>query len=778
MIDAITWYLALLLAALAALPLGWSWFRHLPDRGWGLMRALGLLLMGSLAWLGGIAGLWRLSAGSGVAAMLLIGGLGLWTLQRWGGGLSALGAWLRAERRTILAQELLFFVAFAFWLWFRLHDVEGIQNTERPMDFALLNAILRGGELPPNDPWLSGFSISYYYLGYLIIAQLIALVGVPSGIGYNLGMATLAALTIGGAFSLGYALLRDELQPRTALLAALVTPLWLALSSNLTGLLTLAYHHRLLPDSLFTFFNVHDLTPGLGSRGNISGWWWWPASRTVSDYGVDGGRIEIIDEFPFFSFMLGDMHPHVLALPFALLVIGIALNSYRAGLLSAPARWRRALLPAESWGRPSSGWLWFLLSALVAGAFVLLNTWDWPTVLTLLAGGWLLALWARAEGAGEEEDESRGLWWQPWGISAVALLLASVLLYLPFHLGFGSQADGIRLSRHFTYLPHYLLMFGLFWLVLLPFVLSQLGPIRRWVAAVGGNGWPALLLVVPALLGVVLQRWSMALIAAFLGLTLLALWAQRHDNGRDAAGTRRFTLALTALALGLTLVPEILYLQDHFGNRMNTIFKLYYQAWTLFALAATFAVVYLFRRLPTPIGLPWFLVVTLLSALTLWYPATTLTTKVNAAGPAHWDGRFWMAEGGSADQDRFAAIEWLNQLPNEVVIVERAGGAYNPRESALSGFTGHSTLLGWQNHESQWRGGNALFAERPAVIDEIYSTRDATRLRQLLADWQVDYVAVTDHERQQYGLTDDQLRTLDEVLNPVFQQGSVTLYGW
>lgn len=59
--------------------------------------------------------------------------------------------------------------------------------------------------------------------------------------------------------------------------------------------------------------------------------WWWRASRVIQDYDIVGGFREVIDEFPFFSFLLGDLHPHVLAIPFGLLAVSVALNIFRGG---------------------------------------------------------------------------------------------------------------------------------------------------------------------------------------------------------------------------------------------------------------------------------------------------------------------------------------------------------------------------------------------------------------------------------------------------------------
>jgi uncharacterized membrane protein len=211
MIHFYIWYFVLTCFGLAALPLGWTWFRYLPDRGWGLFRPLGLILVSFTVWFLGSLGFLRLGAGSGMSGLLVLFGLGVWFLKRWGGGFSALYLWMRHHYVQLLIQEGLFFLIFAFWTSYRVHDSWGVaHHTEQPMDFAFLNAILRGGELPPNDPWLSGFAISYYYLGYLMIAQVTALAGIPSGIAYNLALATLAALASVSIYSLVYNLVASQ----------------------------------------------------------------------------------------------------------------------------------------------------------------------------------------------------------------------------------------------------------------------------------------------------------------------------------------------------------------------------------------------------------------------------------------------------------------------------------------------------------------------------------------------------------------------------------------
>lgn len=859
MSDLLRWYLTLTAFQLATVPLAWSWFRFLPDRGWGVARPLGLLVGGFLVWSLGHLGLLTLGAGSGLVILVALPAAGFWLAARAGEGPADLLRWLRGNRR-LLGQEILFLGLLLFWLWYRTHDTFGIAHTEQPMDFALMNALLRGGELPPNDPWLSGFAISYYYMGYLIMAQLTALSGVPAGVAYNLGLMTLAAMVGQGAFSLTFALLQGIwAEGRRALLAAtaLLAPLFILGISNLTGLLSVLYYRGYGADALFNRLGVNGLTVENGVREPQAGWWWWNASRTVSDFDAAGNRLEVIDEFPFFSFLLGDMHPHVLALPFALVGIAIALNGVRA-LADPGPRPEGAHFPPEAASRPALTRPLFLLSAVVVGGMAMLNTWDFPTSLAVVAGGWLLAVPALS-GAARETGLRR------WAARAALLAAAALLLYLPFYLGFRSQAEGIRLSPYRTAVGQYLLMFGFFWMLLLPLVLTQLSRIAAALRTVGGrtaaliglmlvadglvllflsrlaladgvlallaaafwaliplaalslrpDGEPTPLFVaqlagVPLLLGLLTAAWTLALTAALLALLLLALWALVGELFPGTAATRLpraavdarsplvaggseaatvadiaprpplsglmllFTLALAALAILLTMGAELFFIKDGFGGRMNTVFKLYYQAWLLLALASPPALLYMARRLPAPARLTLLAATGLLTAALLWYPVEALRSKADFSAPARWDGRFWMA---TADPDRYAAIEWLEQLPEQVVVVEMPGGSYRAGESALAGWTGHSTLLGWTGHELQWRGSVDEIARREPIIQEIYTNPDPDLTRLLLEQWQVDYVAVTPAEVARYNLTPAQIDKFYQFMTPVFEQGEVRLFG-
>jgi uncharacterized membrane protein len=213
MLHALLWWLVIQVLALAGLPLAYRLFDSLPDRGYAFAKPVGLLVTSYALWVLTTLGFMRNRWGAIMGCILLVGGGGWWFYRRVVEVDLAsaqeprqplpLRDWLLHNRQLILGSELLLALAFLGFVVFRAYNPE-IVATEKPMELAFLNAILRSDTFPPHDPWLSGFAISYYYFGYLMMALLTRLSGLPSSITFNLMQATMFAWTVGGAFSLGY----------------------------------------------------------------------------------------------------------------------------------------------------------------------------------------------------------------------------------------------------------------------------------------------------------------------------------------------------------------------------------------------------------------------------------------------------------------------------------------------------------------------------------------------------------------------------------------------
>ena len=136
-----------------------------------------------------------------------------------------------------------------------------------------------------------------------------------------------------------------------------------------------------------TFWKWLDLQDLRTAPGLPLGWmperfyWWWRASRVITEYNLAGVWHEIIDEFPFFSYLLGDLHPHVLAMPFDLLAVGVALNLFMGGWKGETnlGFYRLPVRPAG-----------LFFGALVLGGLAFLNTWDILSGFALLVGAYAL----------------------------------------------------------------------------------------------------------------------------------------------------------------------------------------------------------------------------------------------------------------------------------------------------------------------------------------------------------------------------------------------------
>ncbi|HFQ92768.1 MAG TPA: hypothetical protein ENK32_02070, partial [Anaerolineae bacterium] len=459
---AIKWWLALLVLGAAVLPLTFTLLKRLPDRGYAFVKMVGLLLVSYLFWLLGSLGFVGNNLGGILVGLLAAVLLSYLAYRRDG---AELRGWLRQNWRQVLLTELVFAVAFAFWVWARSQN-PAIAATEKPMEFAFLNSAGRSPAFPPYDPWLSGFGISYYYFGYVMVSLLARLTAVPEAIAFNLGVAWLFAGTAVGAFGLTYNLIavyREEAHPhiqRWAITLGIVAAMAIPLIGNMQVVMEALHGWDVGSPQFWAWLDVRDVNnppdPAAGPRFEGGNWWWWRSSRVINEYNLAGQQIdpEPIAEFPGFSFILGDMHPHVLALPFAFLSLAVAFVWWRDGDRLAVIGDRYSVegnqptdhrLPITDYRLPftvyrlpftdyhfSIQWPFFLFTILILGGLSFLNTWDVLIHLFVVAGAYFLAQWRR--------EELRGQIWTRTILLSVFLVVPAILFYLPFYLSFHSQA--------------------------------------------------------------------------------------------------------------------------------------------------------------------------------------------------------------------------------------------------------------------------------------------------------------------------------------------------
>ncbi|MFO7698104.1 MAG: DUF2298 domain-containing protein [Anaerolineae bacterium] len=789
------WWLLLEVIGVIGLPISMRLLRFLPERGACFRRPVGLLLSAYGLWLLVSLGLLQNTTAAAALSVCLVACVSLalvWHDRR------ALGDQLYSLRRVILLESVLFLASVLLFGLFRAYNPE-IAATEKPMEYAFLNGILQSRTFPPQDPWLSGYSISYYYFGYLQSAMLTRLAALPSDITFNLTGISLFALTVSGSFALVYDLVvssrtgGEAVPAQGAARFGFLGAALVAIMGNLVGVLELVRARGLGSEALWRWFDVRNLGASLPSATWYPDdmWWWWRASRVIHDRDLAGATQEVISEFPFFSFLLGDNHPHVLALPFVLLALALALNvlltpkhaavddalceesgERKPRIIAWLQGWHVGPIEALSWG-------------LILGALAFLNTWDYPIYLALFAGALALARYRHS---------LRGrAWLSDAFIMAFLLGVVGLVAYLPFFISLRSQAGGVGLvPLHIkTPVQQFLLMFGV-QLALVSGLLAAV--IVRWGRNRLSDRPPALALAWAVLLGAatfaaLLAAWWTAALCLFLlalaGTLLLwgaVLWARRAPDAPGA--TLLFVLLMLVAALALLAAVEFVYLRDVFDSRMNTVFKFYYQGWVLLSLVGAYGAHYVLHGLhsrsqATPVlRYAWALFCTLLILGGLGYTAAATVSKAGSfAGTPTLDGTAYVARDRPME---YAVAEWLTrEAEPDAVMVEAAGASYTT-SSWVSAHTGLRSLLGWAGHERQWRGSGTLPAEREEAVRTIYTGVDQGETRRLLELYGVDYVLVGPHEREQYSVGDLVLAKFDALMVRAFENDVYVVYarGW
>lgn len=761
------------LATGVCVAVGLPWVKYLfgsmPTAMVGLARPLGFVLIGVGVWSGAMIGLVPFNAGSVLFVAGVIGYLG-W---RRAGGIDKV--WLRAHWRTWVLSEVFFLIAMAMVVFIRSRNPDP-WGTERPMDYAFFNSVMHSPNFPPLDPWMAGFTINYYYAGYVLAAIPAILTAADPVVSYNLALATTAGMSAAAAVSIVIAII-TQWRPNQRPLGRAEAPVMATLAfmallvvGNLGGLLQIVTG---LPEilALESTDIRHAIGNGLGSREPIQlsqtfkGWdfdgattvrprdtWadfnWWNPSRAVWDtIANDSGGTErryAITEFPFFSFWLGDMHPHVMALPFVLLLMALALRRISGTLPD------------------------LILPALLLGLLYPLNSWDYPTYLLLYMGA---VVWSGVRST---------LSWQVMAKEIGIVAVASYVWYLPFHLSYHSLVGGAdplvstpligELSRYFGPAPartefHGLfIMFGLF-----------LVPILLAVARMTHSKQERQLLALTLIVGVIGALTGFVSVTA-VPLTILVLYL---IFGRtDMPPLVAMWLGMTAIAGLLCLAVDVVYVRDVFSSRMNTVFKFYYQVWVIWSIAGVVSAWYVWQ-----VGQRWWRVGLAVATMPLLlaglvYPVATVGKELwidrtgTLAGRTPRDN----PEGGSE------SITWLrDNAPAGAVIVEAVGGQYDVEGKGFGGVsasTGLPAVMGWPGHEDQWRGGHLEAKNQIPTRDQdvrtMYSSGDDAVVRPLLEKYRVRYVYVGPTERDVYG--EAGLALFDVIATIAFQQGQITIY--
>lgn len=594
--------------------------------------------------------------------------------------------------KQIIKIEILWLVLFFAYLWLRSYH-SAISGTERFMDMMLFSASGHTNYFPPIDSWYAGKSVNYYYYGHYLFSLLANLTHTAYSLAYN--------------FSLG---------------------IIFSTAAMLSGLLTYEISKSKFFAVLAGFFVTASGTVAYSFC--VMG----AVAEQVCSY-ASSTRLYtpsyIINEIPSYSFTVGDLHAHLLALPFFLTAVCLLY-----------AFWKM--------DKPSPDVIIALIFTFAASA--LINPWDFVTLAILTAVIVIVKVYGSRPSLVDAVKTSK------WVILSAAMSgIAAIILILPFLLHFQSGSPGFGFAPSFAlqntlpensqYPSPFLGWIGM-WLAFLSII------ILAWIA---GRKHVA-------------EKQNFAKILAVTGLILL-------------------------IAVEIFFVKDIYFLANPPFFRANTVFKFGFHTWTLLAISSMIFAKSLYMSpdilSQSARALRNFLTLILLLAFLfgLFYPYQAIKQfyMEDPSPKGSLDGLDYMK---SVHRDDYGAIKWLQQYQKTpVVLIEAAGDSYSDY-GRFAVFTGMREPINWKTHEWTWRfklpegvkvkpgmqleTGYGAVAALSDKVKLLYETSDIETARQLLREFNAAYVYVGFLEWQAYPqLQEEKFSLLGQ---KVFSQDGGTLY--
>ena len=705
------WWGTLLVIGVITMPLTYTMFSRFSDFGWAFSKSIGLALTAWLMWVLSSIKIMRFSQFGCIficlVVLILNGVLYFFGYYKKGKKISV----TLENVNSILCVEIIFLAMFIFWSYLRGCKPEAY-GTEKFMDFGFMKIMERSDYMPPQDLWLSGESLNYYYVGQFVATFLSKLSGIGVEYGYNLMLMTIAALSC----ALIYSLVRNCFLQLTFEKVKNVRPF--AVAAGIVSMLAVVFAG-----------NVHYIIYGLlrpwlqkFTGAEVQGFWF-PDSTRYIGYNPDVPD-KTIHEFPCYSVVLGDLHAHVINIIFVLSVLGIlfAWLLYRRDLIKNNKGYsmvQEVLAPH------------ILVLGFFIGFFHTTNFWDYPIYYVVSGAVILFSNIVLCN----FDKYSIGM----TAIQGVLIFALGTICCLPFTLAFNQISTEIKFVTSRTPLYQLAVLWALPFLTVVLYIGNM---IYRNVKA-----------------GVYKDAKNINPVARFFG-------------AMKSADLFMFILGLCAI--GLTLMPEVIYVKDIYEgdySRANTMFKLTYQAYIMYGIVLGYAVVKMLvqgknmiRRLSVLISIVFI--------LTLGYFGKSCTSWfgdfMNKETYKGLDATDFLETESYAD---YEATNWLNEnIPEGTAVVLEANGDSYTLYERVSTITGLPTVLGWRTHEWLWQSQAdgefpAIVSEREEDVRSIYTTTDTNVAKEIIEKYDISYIYIGKCEYEKFPeMNTDFLKSLGEVV--------------
>jgi len=625
--------------------------------------------------------------------------------------------------KTWLAEEVLFLTGFIFWAVIKGFE-PSIHGLEKYMDFGFISSVLRSDYFPPKDIWMTPLSINYYYFGHLATAVLIKVSGVTSYIGYNLMLASLFGITLATSFSIGanlyqfFATASQKLHTiRYTLYAGLLSSFLVTLGGNLHTIYIFFQNYQV--ENPLPFWM---LSPAV----NFAGYWYPNATRFIPF---------TIHEFPIYSFVVSDLHGHVLNIPFVLLFIALLIKLFHS--------------PQQS----ATRYPLYALFGLLIAVFLMTNILDAPIYLLVIS----LVIFIK-QLTQSKKPFSLALLHTVYHILPTTLL--ALLLSLPYWLSFTPFSSGIGILCS----PDFLVS------------LEKIGPFLFEANHCAHS---------PLWMLGILWGFPLFVIITFIFHLLPSKLKNLSSTFYHLSSVDKLVLTLASAAFILILIPEFFYAKDIYPAhyRANTVFKFGYQAFIILGLISGYMIIRILSLSAKTIrctlyAIPLFILFSLVAI----YPYFAINSYFG--GLKNYQGLDGFRYFQQTYPDDYQAILWLREnikgpaegearQGRQPVILEAQGDSYTDY-ARVSSNTGLPTVIGWPVHEWLWRGSYDEAGKRSGEVTTLYESPDINLTKKLLEKYNVEYVFIGALERQKYlNLNEDKFKNMGQV---VFESGTTKIF--
>ena len=613
--------------------------------------------------------------------------------------------------KKIMAEELVFLGIYLFWCYLSCFE-PGAYGQEKPMDFAFMTTMMRTDYFPFQDMWYSGETINYYYGGQYLAAFLTKLSGVKVGVGYNLMRTTIGAFAFVLPLSIVYELIeRYQIRVKHSVSAKWC---WFA---GIVGGVALSFAGNMHYVIYALIVPIVEKMKGI----EINNYFYPNSTRYIGRNPVVEND-STIHEFPSYSLVLGDLHAHMINIIFVLVVVALAITwALKIEQKKQKLNFKEALLQPE-----------IILIGFFTGMFRWMNFWDFP--IYFVVGGSVVFFMNIRQYRDSLKDFCIITLAQ-----AVEVLAVGTIACLPFTMNFDTIASEIKLAYTHSAFYQLMVLWGLPAVIVVCFIVSCVLAYRKKCKIQGDK-------------------------ANFISFF-------------EKIPVEDLVIVLFGLcALGLIIMPEVIYVQDIYPNapRANTMFKLTYQGYMLFAICMGYALCKGLMQKKNQWVLSGSAVGLACLLLTAGYLPNAVESKFgNVKDPGKMEtldiGEYFIKK--NFEDDR-AALEWLQEnIAGTPVVLEANGDSYS-KYQRVSSITGLPTVMGWYVHEWLWRNDTDAQKVRAADIKTIYTSTDRAEVEALIEKYDIQYIYIGSLEREKF--PELNLELLQEMGEVAFADGERT----